>query len=245
MDNFSAESSFSGSTFEGAMREGVIKIESGYLWLTGNPSCIVELQGEASNISLSLYSLASNADVEIRVPQHVLDEVVSRNSDNILNMINGDVYYHMEEIDLSSAVNTDFALNNVGEQAFCVESFGFVDSAEEFAKIPAGEEASIVVNVKLEGENARFYSFYESEDPTRAQSVLYATVQKLPLNATSFAFEAVYNGNDAFENVRITRMQMASRNLIDQNSPYLLDTDITEAGMFTSVRLSERGSGFR
>ena len=74
MDNYSAESSFSGSTFEGAMREGVIKIESGYLWLTGNPSCIVELQGEASNISLSLYSLASNAEVEIRVPQHVLDE---------------------------------------------------------------------------------------------------------------------------------------------------------------------------
>ena len=185
MDNYSAESSFSGSTFEGAMREGVIKIESGYLWLTGNPSCIVELQGEASNISLNLYSLASNADVEIRVPQHVLDEVVSHNSDNILNMINGDVYYHMEEIDLSSAVNTDFALNNVGEQAFCVEGIAFAGSAEDFAQIPAGQEAPIVVNVKLEGKYARFYSFSESEDPTRAQSVLYAEVQKLPLNATS------------------------------------------------------------
>ena len=72
----------------------------------------------------------------------------------------------MEEIDLSSAVNTDFSLNEIGQNAFCVESFGFVDSAEEFAKIPAGEEASIVVNVKLEGENAHFYSFSESEDPT-------------------------------------------------------------------------------
>ena len=181
MDNFSAESNFSGSTFEGAMREGVIKIESGYLWLTGNPSCIVELQGEASNISVSLYSLASDADVKIRVPKRVLDEVVSRNSVSILNMIRSDVYYHVEEIDLSSAINTDFSLNEIGQKAFCVESFGFVDSAEEFAKIPAGEEAPIVVNVKLEGENAHFYSFSESEDPTRAQSVLYAEVQQLSL----------------------------------------------------------------
>ena len=223
MDNYWGEGSMSGSTFEGTMREGIIKIESGYLWLTGNPSCIVELQGDASNIGVNLYSLASDANVKIRVPQRVLDGVVSGKSVNILNMIRGDVSYHMEEIDLSSAVNTDFSLNDIGKNAFCVESFGFVDSAEEFAKIPAGEEAPIVVNVKLEGENARFYSFSESEDPTRAQSVLNATVQKLPLNATSFAFEAVYNGNDAFDNVRITRMQMASRNLIDQNSPYLLD----------------------
>ena len=142
----------------------------------------------------------------------------------------------MEEIDLSSAVNTDFSLNEIGQNAFCVESFGFVDSAEEFAKIPAEEEAPIVVNVKLEGENAHFYSFSESEDPTRAQSVLYATVQKLSLNATSFAFEAVYNGNDAFENVHITRMQMASRNLIDQNSPYLLDP--VDMGITANVNLS-------
>ena len=162
--------------------------------------------------------------------------VVSHNSDNILNMIRGDVYYHMEEIDLSSAVNTDFALNNVGEQAFCVEGIAFAGSAEDFAQIPAGQEAPIVVNVKLEGENARFYSFSESEDPTRAQSVLYAEVQKLPLNATSFAFEAVYNGNDAFENVRITRMQMASRNLIDQHSPYLLDP--VGMGITANVNLS-------
>ncbi len=236
MDNLSAGSNFSGSTFEGAMCEGIIKVASGYLWLTGNPSCIVELQGDASNISVNLYSIESNANVEVRVPQHVLDGVVSHNSDSILNMIRGDVSYHMEEIDLSSAVNTDFSLNEIGQKAFCVESFGFVDSAEEFAKIPAGEEASIVVNVKLEGENAHFYSFSESEEPTRAQSVLYATVQKLSLNATSFAFEAVYNGNDAFDNVRITQMQMSSRNLVDVNSPYLLDP--IGMGITANVNLS-------
>ena len=139
MDNLSGKVALSSSSFAGNMREGIIKVVTGGVWLRGNPSCIVDVQGDASVLSVSLYSLSSDADVEVRVPQHVLDGVVRQKSEFILNNITSDgVFYHMEEIKLSSDISTEFALNGIGQKAFCVESFDFSGLAEEFAKIPAG-----------------------------------------------------------------------------------------------------------
>ena len=77
MDNLSGKVALSSSSFAGNMREGIIKVVTGGVWLRGNPSCIVDVQGDASVLSVSLYSLSSDADVEVRVPQHVLDGVVT------------------------------------------------------------------------------------------------------------------------------------------------------------------------
>ncbi len=188
VDNLSGEVNKGNTYFSGTMREGII-IVKGWLGLKGSPSCVIELQG-AGDISYPDPALDSNADLEIRVSQAVLDRVVKEQSKVILQGIRDGVFYHMEEIELSSDANSEFQSNSgTGGQAFNVEGFGFVGSAEEFAKIPAGQEAPIVVNVNLEGEFAHFYSFYENDDPTRAQSILYLPVNKLPLNALSFAFE--------------------------------------------------------
>lgn len=188
VDNLSGEVNKGNIYFSGTMREGII-IVKGWLGLRGSPSCVIELQG-AGDISYPDPALGLNADLEIRVPQAVLDRVVKEQSKVILQGIRDGVFYHMEEIELSSDANSEFQSNSgTGGQAFNVESFGFVGSAEEFAKIPAEQEAPIVVNVNLEGEFAHFYSFYENDDPTRAQSILYLPVNKLPLNALSFAFE--------------------------------------------------------